>query len=53
MENLQISMKKIKDAIKNWINMKTDEGFMALHFAAFQGNIEIIELLILNIKDIL
>lgn len=25
--------------IKKWVNAKTDEGFTALHFASFKGNI--------------
>ena len=24
---------------KHWINFKTDEGFTAIHFAAFRGNL--------------
>jgi len=25
--------------VRRWINAKTDEGFTALHFASFKGNI--------------
>jgi len=32
-------------AITEWINAKTDEGFTALHFTSFKGNIELIKLL--------
>jgi palmitoyltransferase ZDHHC13/17 len=33
--------------LKEWINTKTDEdGFSALHFASFRGNINAINLLI-------
>ena len=28
-----------EEIIKNWVNMTTDEGFLAVHFAAFRGHI--------------
>lgn len=32
-----------------WVNKKTDEdGFAALHFASFRGNIDLIKLLLKN-----
>ena len=31
--------------LKTWINSKTDEGFRAIHFASFKGNIKLINLL--------
>lgn len=43
----------ITDAqIQVWINHKTDDdGFTALHFASFRGNITLIKLLIENGAD--
>lgn len=39
--------------MKLWINAKTeDDGFAALHFASFRGNISLIELLLANGADI-
>lgn len=36
-----------------WINHKTDEdGFTALHFASFRGNISLIKMLVANGADI-
>lgn len=32
-------------SIKDWLNMKTGEGFVAIHFAAYKGNIELMKLL--------
>ena len=26
-----------KEILENWVNMQTDEGFLAIHFAAFKG----------------
>jgi palmitoyltransferase len=26
-----------KEILENWVNMQTDEGFLAVHFAAFKG----------------
>ena len=38
--------------IKDWINFKTDDdGFTALHFASFRGNLKLIELLLSNGAD--
>jgi palmitoyltransferase len=38
--------------IKDWINFKTDDdGFTALHFASFRGNLKLIELLLINGAD--
>jgi ankyrin repeat protein len=31
--------------VKSWINTPNDEGLTAIHFAALQGNIEMIMLL--------
>lgn len=28
-----------KEIMENWVNMKTEEGFLAVHFAAFRGHI--------------
>lgn len=36
--------------MKFWINAKTDEGFTAMHFASFKGNIVIIVLQCLLFK---
>jgi len=38
--------------IKEWVNMKTDEGFTAVHFASFKGNIDLIKLLEENGADL-
>lgn len=39
--------------IKEWVNLKThDDGFTALHYASFRGNIVLIKLLIKNGADI-
>jgi hypothetical protein len=38
------------DEFKKWINATTNEGFTALHFAAFRGNIVIIHLIPLLTK---
>jgi palmitoyltransferase ZDHHC13/17 len=35
-----------------FINKKTDQGFRALHYAVFRGNIETIDLLISNGADV-
>lgn len=34
-----------KQIIKDWINLKNDEGFVCLHFASFKGNLEFIQYL--------
>lgn len=34
-----------KATIKDWVNLKNDEGFCAFHFASFKGNLQIIRLL--------
>ena len=42
-----------RQGMKEWINHKTDEdGFAALHFASFRGNLTIINLLLNNGADI-
>ena len=33
------STKEITENIKEWVNQETDEGFCAIHFASFKGNI--------------
>ena len=39
--------------IREWVNLKTDEdGFTALHFASFRGNLKVISMLIENGADI-
>lgn len=30
---------QLKNKIKEWVNLKTDEGFTPIHFASFRGNI--------------
>ena len=37
-----------KDEIKKWINCQSEQGYSALHYAAYRGNIEIINKLIDN-----
>ena len=34
-----------KKLLRSWTNQKTNRGFTALHFASFNGNIEMIEFL--------
>ena len=42
-----------RNTVRKWINQKTEEdGFTALHFASFRGNIQIIQLLIEHQADI-
>ena len=42
-----------RNPVRKWINQKTEEdGFTALHFASFRGNIQIIQLLIEHQADI-
>ena len=55
---LEIAKNKFKtmNDLKAWVNIKADNGFTALHYAAFRGNIKVIKLLIsygadLNIKN--
>jgi hypothetical protein len=33
-------------ALQNWANFQTDEKFTALHFASYHGNLDVIRLLI-------
>ena len=41
-----------KEQISIWINHRTDEdGFTALHFASFRGNLSLINLLLSNEAD--
>jgi ankyrin repeat protein len=36
-----------QDQLLQWVNHKTsDDGFTALHFASFRGNIELVEVLL-------
>jgi palmitoyltransferase ZDHHC13/17 len=38
--------------VRQWVNFKTEEdGFVALHFASFRGNVNIINLLLSNGAD--
>lgn len=39
------SEEDIKMYSKVWINRQTDDGFTALHFAAYRGNIRLVEYL--------
>ena len=43
-----------KSRVKNWINSisKGDDGFTALHFASFHGNMSMIKMLVKNGADI-
>ena len=43
---------KIPDELKNFINVKNDQGVTAIHYASFRGNVKIIKLLIDNGADI-
>ena len=43
---------KIPDELKNFINVKNDQGVAAIHYASFRGNVKIIKLLIDNGADI-
>jgi ankyrin repeat protein len=38
----------VKEVLKDWINKpsKGEEGFCALHFASFHGNVKLIKLLV-------
>lgn len=47
-----MELRIILDGIEKLVNNLTHEGFSALHFAAYRGNIKIIELLISNGADI-
>ena len=40
--------KRVRDTIKDWVNIpsKGEEGFYALHFASFHGNVKLIKLFI-------
>lgn len=42
--------KRVRDTIREWVNIpsKGEEGFCALHFAAFHGNIKLIKLFVRN-----
>lgn len=39
LKNTETTLEKINQKINLWINSKTEEGFTALHFASFRGNI--------------
>lgn len=41
-----------KKEIKKWVNEKTEQGFTALHYAAYRGNIDMINKLIENDAEI-
>ena len=41
-------MNSIQEVLKEWVNMKTEEGLAALHYSSFKWNLEIIEILIEN-----
>ena len=40
-------MKESKENIQSWVNRKNDEGFCAIHFASFKGNIVILLYLVM------
>ena len=41
-----------ENQVRSWVNHKTDEdGFAALHFASFRGNVSVIELLLKHGAD--
>lgn len=44
-----------KNLLKNWINTRSrgDDGFTALHFAAFHGNMSLIRMLVKHGADVL
>lgn len=55
---LEIVQKKIEDfsEFKKWINIKSDNGFNALHYSAYRGNLKMMKLLThygcnINIKN--
>jgi ankyrin repeat protein len=41
---------KIRETIREWVNLPSrgEEGFFALHFASFHGNVKLIKLLVRN-----
>jgi ankyrin repeat protein len=41
-----------KREIKKWVNEQTEQGFTALHYAAYRGNIEIINKLVENDAEV-
>jgi ankyrin repeat protein len=41
-----------KEVIKKWVNEKSDQGYTAIHYASYRGNIEIINRLIDNGSEI-
>jgi palmitoyltransferase len=36
---------RIKESTRAWINRQTEDGFTAMHFASYRGNIKMIEYL--------
>lgn len=55
---LEIVHKKIEDLadFKKWVNLKSDNGFNALHYSAYRGNLKMLKLLTqfgcnINIKN--
>lgn len=44
----QTKLKTNSNVLKDWINMKSNNGYTSLHYAAFRGNIDVIKLLIEN-----
>lgn len=51
-ENQALNEIQKKEKILTWINKKTDEGFTAIHFASFRGNLKMIKFLEENGSDI-
>lgn len=47
-ETVEIIKSKVRDTLKQWVNLPSrgDEGFFALHFASFHGNVKLIKLLV-------
>jgi palmitoyltransferase len=41
-----------KPVIKQWINTTSEQGYTAIHYASYRGNIEVINLLVNNGADI-
>lgn len=46
--SLEIIKVRVRETIKEWINLPSrgEEGFYALHFASFHGNVKLIKMLV-------